>query len=75
MSTKALTKALHTVRVVERVAAMILPTVPYKGIVSEQAAVWLFSDVLRALDNAMPDDPALRAACLKACERALSVQS
>ena len=65
---KPLTKALHTVRVVERVAAYL---VKQNGAAAYSDALSLHYAVLSVLGNHMAEDPALAVACGAACARVL----
>lgn len=61
---KPMTKALHTVRVVAAIAAMV--RADSRTIYRDEAAV--LAEVLRILGNAAPTDAALLTACLAACK-------
>ena len=68
MSNKPLTKALHTVRVVEHLAAH-LATIN----AGQYASTYdLFLGVLSLLGNTAPMDETLKAACLAACKKTMS---
>ena len=69
-STKPLTKALHTVRVVERIALELVRVARDAGR-SWPDADTLLTGILAILDNAPPADSALHAACLAACSKVL----
>ena len=62
---KPLTKALHTVCVVERLAAHLKATRPF------HTSPELLAAVLNVLGNDVPADAALADACLAACKRVL----
>jgi hypothetical protein len=67
---KPLTKALHTVRVVESIAHLLLAdkrTIYRDGVV-------LFDAVLCTLGNNAPTDATLRDACIAKCNDAMAAQ-
>lgn len=68
MATKALTKALHTVRVVESIAHLLLSD---NRTIYRDATV-LFDAVLCTLDNVAPTDATLLAQCIDRCAYAMA---
>lgn len=66
---KPLTKALHTVRVVEAIAALLLAD---KRTIYRDSVV-LFDAVLCTLGNNPPTDATLRDKCIAACANAMAV--
>lgn len=67
MTPRPLTKALHTVRVVERVAAHLVAT--HRPYARPYTTATLLSAVLDLLGNEMPTDAALMDACCAVCAR------
>ena len=67
---KVMTKALHTVRVVERVAALVVATKYNNG--HRRTATGLLQIVCAALGNKEPTDATLYDACVAACHRAIA---
>ena len=67
MSNKPLTKALHTVRVIEAIATHLVQT----HNVGVETPYRMLGRVLVILGNDLPLDAELRAACVAACAKAL----
>lgn len=68
-TTKPLTKALHTVRVIEVIARHLVATSADRIVDTPRD---LFAAVLIFLGNAAPEDKALHDACVAICAKVLS---
>lgn len=77
MTAKPLTKSLHTVRIVGRVARHValhrIESLPFSGLspFRHEDAPGVLLAVLRIIDNEPPTDPVLWADCIAAVERAI----